>query len=86
MQSRYYKLFELSDNATIQDLKKAYRRLVIEYHPDKNAGCRDAHDKFCDINNGYQILYKLIKSRSRVTINIEIGDPFAMFRNIFNRN
>jgi len=81
--NEYYKLFELSDDATLQDLKKAYRKLVIQHHPDKNAGCKEAQRKFCDINSGYNFLHQIIKSRSKTTIKIEIGDPFAMFRNIF---
>ena len=53
MNKDYYKILGVSRNATEEDIKKAYRKLAHQYHPDKNGG--DA-EKFKQINEAYQIL------------------------------
>ena len=49
------KILELSGNATPDEIKKAYRRLSIKYHPDKNNGV-DIGDRFRNLNNAYEKL------------------------------
>ncbi|KAI9277117.1 DnaJ domain-containing protein [Phascolomyces articulosus] len=51
----YYKTLEISQDATEQDIKKAYRRLALKYHPDKNAS-PEAAEKFKNISRAYEIL------------------------------
>lgn len=52
----YYKLLGLTQNATREEIKKAYRKLALEFHPDRNKS-PDAHEKFIEINEAYLILY-----------------------------
>jgi molecular chaperone DnaJ len=52
----YYEVLGVSRNATEQELKQAYRRLAIKYHPDKNPGNKEAEEKFKEIAEAYQVL------------------------------
>lgn len=52
----YYKILELNPSASKEEIKKAYRKLALEFHPDKNKSI-DAHEKFIEINEAYLILY-----------------------------
>ncbi|KAL0096486.1 hypothetical protein J3Q64DRAFT_1707912 [Phycomyces blakesleeanus] len=52
----YYKVLELSKSATDSEIKKAYRKLALQYHPDKNAGDDKAEARFKEIGEAYTIL------------------------------
>ena len=52
----YYKILGVERNATEQDIKKAYRKLALKYHPDRNPGNKEAEEKFKEINEAYQVL------------------------------
>ncbi len=52
----YYELLEVSRDADGNEIKKAYRKLALKYHPDRNAGDKDAEDKFKLVNEAYQVL------------------------------
>src|ERR1700726_4139704 len=51
-----YKVLGVERGATGADLKKAYRRLAIQFHPDKNPDDKGAEEKFKEAANAYQIL------------------------------
>ncbi|MBR2534959.1 MAG: molecular chaperone DnaJ [Hyphomicrobium sp.] len=52
----YYEVLGVQRNASEQDLKSAYRRLAKEYHPDRNAGDKNAEHKFKEVNEAYEAL------------------------------
>lgn len=52
----YYELLGVAKNASDDDLKKAYRKLAVQYHPDKNPGDKVAEEKFKEIAEAYGIL------------------------------
>lgn len=52
----YYKTLGLEKTASEDEIKKAYRKLALEYHPDRNPGDAKAEDKFKEINEAYQVL------------------------------
>lgn len=52
----YYELLGVSRDATAEDLKKAYRKLAMQYHPDRNPGDKEAEQKFKEINEAYDVL------------------------------
>jgi curved DNA-binding protein len=52
----YYKVLGLDKNATRDEIKKAYRKLAVKYHPDKNQGNAEAEHKFKEINEAHEVL------------------------------
>jgi hypothetical protein len=52
----YYEILGIANSAPIDAIKSAYRKLVIKYHPDRNAGNKDAERRFIEINQAYEIL------------------------------
>lgn len=52
----YYKILGLNKTATETEIKKAYRKLALQYHPDKNAGDTKAETRFKEIGEAYAIL------------------------------
>lgn len=52
----YYEVLGLQKGASDDEIKKAFRKLAIKYHPDKNQGDKEAEEKFKEINEAYQVL------------------------------
>lgn len=52
----YYEVLGVDKSADEQTLKKAYRKLAMKYHPDRNPGDKEAEEKFKEINEAYEVL------------------------------
>ncbi len=52
----FYEVLGITRAATDEEIKKAYRRLAIQFHPDRNPGNKEAEERFKEINAAYQIL------------------------------
>lgn len=52
----YYEVLEVSKSATAEEIKKAYRKKAIQYHPDKNPGDKEAEEKFKEAAEAYEVL------------------------------
>ena len=52
----YYETLGVSKNADAKTIKKAYRKLAIKYHPDKNPGDKQAEEKFKEAAEAYSVL------------------------------
>ncbi len=52
----YYEVLGVAKNATKDEIKKGYRKLAIQYHPDRNPGNKEAEDKFKEATEAYEVL------------------------------
>jgi molecular chaperone DnaJ len=52
----YYKILEIPPTASTQDIRKSFRRLALQYHPDKNGGSHLAEAQFREIQEAYEVL------------------------------
>jgi molecular chaperone DnaJ len=92
----YYEILEVSRTATKEEIKKAYRRLAMKYHPDRNPGDKEAEEKFKLINEAYQVLSddekraiydrygkEGLEGRGYSPNNFSFEDIFDMFSDFF---
>jgi molecular chaperone DnaJ len=52
----YYKILEVSRTATEEEIKKSYRRIAMQYHPDRNPGNKEAEERFKVASEAYEVL------------------------------
>ena len=52
----YYEVLGVAKNATKDDLKKAYRKLAMQYHPDRNPDDKESEEKFKEAAEAYEVL------------------------------
>ena len=52
----YYEILGISRNANGEEIKKAYRQMALQYHPDRNPGDREAEEKFKEASEAYEVL------------------------------
>jgi len=56
MAADYYDILGVSKTASAEEIKKAYRKLAVKYHPDRNPGNKEAENKFKEISTAYDVL------------------------------
>jgi len=52
----YYEILEIDRNAGVEEIKKAYRKQALKYHPDRNEGSQEAEEKFKEAAEAYEVL------------------------------
>jgi len=88
----YYSILNLDRNATIEEIKKSYKKLALQYHPDKNQGNDEATEKFKEVSEAYSILSNDDKRKQYDVMgsaddDFSAGeDPFAVFNSIFKQH
>lgn len=60
----YYDILGLNRDASDEDIKKAYRKLAMKYHPDRNPDSKDAEEKFKEAKEAYEVLSEAEKRRA----------------------
>ncbi len=72
----YYEILGVPRDVSDEDLKKAYRKLVLQYHPDRNPGDRTAEEKIREINAAYEVVGDPEKRRAydRLRFGDEVRD------------
>jgi DnaJ-class molecular chaperone len=89
MSKDYYNILNIDKNASDEEIKKAYKKLALQYHPDKNQGNEEACEKFKEIGEAYGILSNKDKKANYDNMGFvdesfgDFEDPFSVFNEIF---
>ena len=75
----YYEVLGLQKGASQEEVKKAFRKMALKYHPDKNPGDKDAEEKFKEVNEAYSILSDPDKKDKYDRFGFAGVDPSAGF-------
>jgi curved DNA-binding protein len=72
----YYSILGVSRNASADEIRSAYRKLALKYHPDRNPGNKQAEERFKEINEAYQVLSD---SQKRARYD-QLGDSYSRWQ------
>lgn len=72
----YYKILGVDRKASADEIKKAYRKLAVKYHPDKNPNDKKAEEKFKEMNEAYEVLGNVEKRKKYD----ELGENWNQYR------
>lgn len=86
MNKNLYEILNVSKNATSLEIKKSYRNLALQYHPDKTNGDIEKTKKFQDMTHAYEILSDPDKRRNYDLLGDQQQDDFADFMNNFSND
>ena len=78
--SNLYEILGVSQESSDSDIKSAYRKLSLKYHPDRNPGDETATDKFKSINGAYEVLSDA-EERKKYDHHLKFGGDTASFQN-----
>lgn len=77
MSKNFYDILWIPKTASAEEIKKAYRKQAMKYHPDKNKGESEAEKKFKEINEAYQTLSDATKKKQYDTFGSTSWNPFS---------
>ena len=77
MSKNYYDILGISKSATETEIKKAYKKKALEYHPDRNKDDKNAEKKFKEVNEAYQTLGDKTKKTNYDQFGSAEGSPFS---------
>src|SRR5476649_128642 len=92
----YYHVLGGGRSPTHEEIKKAYRKLAVKHHPDKNQGDKSAEEKFKELGEAYEVLSSVDKRAAHDRFGHQaftqgggmggaggVHDPFDVFREVF---
>ena len=88
----YYSILCVEKNATEEDIKKSYKKLALQYHPDKNQGNAESTEKFKEVAEAYGVIGNKEKRTQYDMMGCDFNDsfegedPFSVFNSIFQQH